>query len=508
MSRKSTFLNRPPSTWEEDIEILAQTRLFLVSRVGPTGFIVKAGDMSSPTYKVFIGDNQMCSCGGGGSGKLCIHLLFVMLKVLRVPADNPLSWQLSLVESEVSKIISEGFQGQKTDKTKFSYLRKGYSASRDELKGCKTNNHTKVVRRDLDICGICQEDMTNDELRRDALCYCEVQCGTNFHKKCFRMFAAFKRTKKEKVTCPICRSKWIKIPELKRTTRTYKMKPTRCGGNCRTLIRDEIYRCASCRKDPAFNLCRRCFETGKFSSAHTFCCFVKTSTKGHATPNWEPAIFPGDQRPISNDLMNREFTDYDYDFLLSLDDGNKPTLVSHLMKALTPHTSETSTGGDLSRIPLHCNENHYLELSCLSDLLMDSSANSRLGAIGAKCPLCVEGSWLFPNLIPGVRVEVKQKCTTSNSTASGKEGNRSEIKEGNNNVDDVGIEQISLQGLSIQNMSNSELIGRRMLVQRRSTSNKPYVHGRQAKGDKVDTEMSAARRPTNIEIFGRQFQPK
>jgi len=39
-----------------------------------------------------------CRCSGPGSGskELCLHLLFTMLKVLRVPASNPLVWQLSL----------------------------------------------------------------------------------------------------------------------------------------------------------------------------------------------------------------------------------------------------------------------------------------------------------------------------------------------------------------------------------------------------------------------------
>lgn len=32
-----------------------------------------------------------------GAGKeLCLHILFVMVKVLRVPPSNPLMWQLSL----------------------------------------------------------------------------------------------------------------------------------------------------------------------------------------------------------------------------------------------------------------------------------------------------------------------------------------------------------------------------------------------------------------------------
>lgn len=49
-------------------------------------------------FKVYIGTLQSCSCG---DAEICIHILFVMLKVLRVPREMPILWQKSLIDSEV-----------------------------------------------------------------------------------------------------------------------------------------------------------------------------------------------------------------------------------------------------------------------------------------------------------------------------------------------------------------------------------------------------------------------
>lgn len=38
--------------------------------------------------------------------KLCLHILYAMLKVLRLPPTSPLVWQLSLIDSEISDMLS------------------------------------------------------------------------------------------------------------------------------------------------------------------------------------------------------------------------------------------------------------------------------------------------------------------------------------------------------------------------------------------------------------------
>lgn len=52
----------------------------------------------------------------------------------------------------------------------------------------------RVLPRETDTCCICLESLTKN------LCFCDMECGTIFHKKCVNTIIA----------CPICRTKnWI-----------------------------------------------------------------------------------------------------------------------------------------------------------------------------------------------------------------------------------------------------------------------------------------------------------
>ena len=230
MSRYSPYITKPPKGWDQTITQLNTTiRLFLVSTVGPTVFILKSDDMTDVTFKVFIGERQMCSCGGGEArGKLCFHILFVMIKVLRVPSDNPISWQLSLVDSEVESVLSgevgrrgrsiNGDSREKNQNTRNNFLRKGQGdrlrqkknqSMKNVQEGVGTVKSTEerngaycATRKELDednICCICQDEMTMEDLEENTLCFCESQCGTNFHTRCFRMYATYNRSEKKVV---------------------------------------------------------------------------------------------------------------------------------------------------------------------------------------------------------------------------------------------------------------------------------------------------------------------
>ena len=89
-------------------------RMLLVSTTGPTSFVVAEqnapdGDEASERparekHRVKIGHTHSCSCGALTDGELCHHALFILLKVLRVPKDNPLAFQTSLLESELEAV--------------------------------------------------------------------------------------------------------------------------------------------------------------------------------------------------------------------------------------------------------------------------------------------------------------------------------------------------------------------------------------------------------------------
>jgi uncharacterized Zn finger protein len=52
-------------------------------------------------YTVTISRSPHCSCPDHAKGNVCKHILFTMLRVLRLPQDNPIVWQKALLTKEV-----------------------------------------------------------------------------------------------------------------------------------------------------------------------------------------------------------------------------------------------------------------------------------------------------------------------------------------------------------------------------------------------------------------------
>lgn len=132
MRRNGLFRPKPPPLVAKRIEEALSSKMCLVQEVGPTCFIVKplldglneavgavadaaskpsesesgapAGQASVLLFKVRIGESQTCTCA---DRELCVHILFVMLKVFRLEATNPIIWQKHLTEAEITKLLLE-----------------------------------------------------------------------------------------------------------------------------------------------------------------------------------------------------------------------------------------------------------------------------------------------------------------------------------------------------------------------------------------------------------------
>eukprot|EP00878_Enallax_costatus_P008630 GHUV01009023.1.p1 GENE.GHUV01009023.1~~GHUV01009023.1.p1 ORF type:complete len:344 (+),score=82.61 GHUV01009023.1:103-1134(+) len=57
-------------------------------------------------YNVTISRHPHCTCPDHAKGNLCKHILFVMLRVLKLATDNPLVWQKALLTKEVEEVLS------------------------------------------------------------------------------------------------------------------------------------------------------------------------------------------------------------------------------------------------------------------------------------------------------------------------------------------------------------------------------------------------------------------
>ena len=83
---------------------VASTTMYVMQQCGPTSFIVKE-DTDGKQHHVTVGSLQQCTCHRRAKepAELCVHILFVMVKVLKVQPENPLVWQLSLVGESLSE---------------------------------------------------------------------------------------------------------------------------------------------------------------------------------------------------------------------------------------------------------------------------------------------------------------------------------------------------------------------------------------------------------------------
>lgn len=183
MERAKPYRRDAPPIVSERISKTLSMTMYLVQTIGPTCYVIQEQE-SRQKYKVSIGLNQLCSCG---KKDICVHILFVMMKVLKIPKENPLVFQKSLLDSEVSRILRGDFQTNRTahrtssSSTRLSEeLRAKHNAAQER----ESESTEKLAARQAivvdEVCAVCQEDMNCEK----PLIYCKRGCGNNFHIEC------------------------------------------------------------------------------------------------------------------------------------------------------------------------------------------------------------------------------------------------------------------------------------------------------------------------------------
>jgi len=142
--RLAPWKPKAPDGFEARVEAALSRRMFLLQECGPTSFLIKVApeessgggdtggegngvvagrdeglagaevgsavlrerrrrlDDKRTKFKVQVGSTMGCSCRSKEAGP-CLHLLFVLVKLLRVPIENPYLWQASLLDNEVDQ---------------------------------------------------------------------------------------------------------------------------------------------------------------------------------------------------------------------------------------------------------------------------------------------------------------------------------------------------------------------------------------------------------------------
>lgn len=197
--------------FKDKLSTLKATRLYLVRRPGPRSFLV-ASDVPPQTYRVTIG-KQECSCG---KAPHCIHILFIMLRVLRVRENDTLLRNSTLKNYEVESLITNYEERQQNCILyKKKLLKKNFHSSTQSLN--KSTNELSIPSRpqsmpdirssheeEEDRCPICLLAMDDGEI----IVMCKAGCRNRLHQKCLGFWAAECQRQQESVNCPLCRAIW------------------------------------------------------------------------------------------------------------------------------------------------------------------------------------------------------------------------------------------------------------------------------------------------------------
>ena len=166
-------------------------------------------------YNVVISHRCTCSCPD--RYRPCKHLLFVMLKVLRVHSNSYIVYQTALLSSELKKIFRSaprtmiGVLANEAVREHYERVvhggegEEGGGGGEEEGKG-EVEKAEIVERKSMQgaDCAICMEEF--EESGEEEVVWCQAQCGQNVHKECLGMFH---RSQHGQKTCVYCRAPWV-----------------------------------------------------------------------------------------------------------------------------------------------------------------------------------------------------------------------------------------------------------------------------------------------------------
>lgn len=340
--RATPYVSKPSPEWNATANLLTDTTLFLVAKTGPTVFAIR--DDTDSTFRVTIGNPHACTCSiSKNVGKPCIHIIFSLLKVLKVPRSHPLCFQSSLTDTELNQVL-DGLAEKDKKVIKRQFLKRADKVDNND----EVVETGKVARQVLcedeeETCPICQDEMNKDQ----ALTWCRSGCGNNIHAKCMLKFCQYKISNKQSASCPLCREDWdmnlLKQDCKGKSSSKNSCAPVRCSV-CRSVVRGIFTRCIECSNKSlkanglVVDFCEDCVRRpSAIHTNHHFVCsdgcvdasdVTWTAKKNPLTTNTSR------EAALARELQFRELNVNDYDMLLDLDRDHVPDISHHLVDSL------------------------------------------------------------------------------------------------------------------------------------------------------------------------------
>lgn len=207
-TRLARFIAKPNSAVQERIARAFAHRLYLIDKkflgAPPSEcdfFILGA---TGNVYTVKLSLRPSCTCPDHVKGNTCKHFLFVMLRVLKLPREDPRVWQKALLPSELHDLlenlsVSNAVLASSLVRERFQQITGETSTPAMEP--------LEPLQREIDgDCPICYEPMANkDGKPSESIVFCKT-CGNNVHADCFKRWSQSK--KHGSVTCIYCRAVW------------------------------------------------------------------------------------------------------------------------------------------------------------------------------------------------------------------------------------------------------------------------------------------------------------
>lgn len=264
-----------------------QLHMFLVGELGPTKLLFKVGEGDDALkVKISLTDKLECSCNPGSKTR-CIHGVFAMVKVFKVPCDDPLVFQEKFTDAQLNMILEGRFKKKTLERKKHNFLKR---RTQEKATPQEETRIKPKLRKEIDAsetCPICYEELGDT----DPLAPCKC-CSNGFHIKCLLTWSKhqMKVEPHKPIKCPMCRAVFDNSPgetirhleyEVQKFLKKEFVHP---GSNCAGCNKKELIGpvFASIWQDNKL-LCKPCFDSKHASKRNLFITKMKTKD------SWQPA---------------------------------------------------------------------------------------------------------------------------------------------------------------------------------------------------------------------------
>jgi hypothetical protein len=166
-------------------------------------------------YQVVLGEEPECNCPD--RQVICKHILFVLVKVLRVQTTDS---RLFDEEWETKDVLDLFERNPLSLSRPHMDIPEMLGEIKREIQEAPFPSSPDLKRKTFEIedcCGICCEDLfvslpdSNSAAQlspKEELVWCKGRCGNHFHQTCFSKLQWYNRTNGRETTCPLCRAPW------------------------------------------------------------------------------------------------------------------------------------------------------------------------------------------------------------------------------------------------------------------------------------------------------------